>query len=93
MSMLAALLFCVAATAQIAPEKLVTWSTHIEKTDVENVYKVIFTGKIAEGYHTYTLTDEFSATEIMDAEVTGGALEGKPYRGTRRVRRECKALL
>mgnify|MGYP003292239356 CR=1 FL=1 len=79
MSMLAALLFCVAATAQIAPEKLVTWSTHIEKTDVENVYKVIFTGKIAEGYHTYTLTDEFSATEIMDAEVTGGALEGKPY--------------
>ena len=40
---------------------------------------MVFTGKIAAGYHTYTLTDEFSATEIMDAAVTGGELIGKPY--------------
>ena len=79
MTMLAALLFCVAALAQGAPDKLVTWSSHVEKADAENVYRVVFTGKIAEGYHTYTLTDEFSATELMDAEVTGGQFVGGPY--------------
>ena len=79
MTMLATLVFCVAALAQGAPEKLVTWSSHIEKADAENVYRVVFTGKIAEGYHTYTLTDEFSATELMDAEVAGGELVGGPY--------------
>ena len=77
--MLAALLFCVAALAQGTLDKLVTWSSHVEKADAENVYRVVFTGKIAEGYHTYTLTDEFSATELMDAEVTGGQLVGGPY--------------
>ena len=79
MTMLAALVSCVAALAQIAPQQLVTWSTAVEKTETENVYTVVFTGKIAEGYHTYTLTDEFSATELMDAEVTGGSLVGEPY--------------
>ena len=73
--MLAALLVCAAAFAQ---GQLVTWSSHVEKAD-SAVYKVIFTGKIAEGYHTYTLTDEFSATEIMDAAVEGGELSGGPY--------------
>ena len=79
MTMLAALVFCVAAFAQGAPQQLVTWSSHIEKADAEDVYRVIFTGKIAEGYHTYTLTDEFSATEFMDVEVTGCELVGDPY--------------
>ena len=77
--MLATLIFCVAAFAQGAPQQLVTWSSHIEKADAEDVYRVIFTGKIVEGYHTYTLTDEFSATEFMDVEVTGGELVGGPY--------------
>ena len=64
--------------AAIAQNQLVTWSSHVEKAE-DGICKVVFTGKIAEGYHTYTLTDEFSATEIMDAEVTGGELEGAPY--------------
>ena len=75
MTMLAALLISAAAFAQ---GQLVTWSSHVEKADGD-ICKVIFTGKIADGYHTYTLADEFSATEIMDAEVTGGELVGKPY--------------
>ena len=79
MTMLATLALCVAAFAQGAPQQLVTWSSHIEKADAEDVYRVIFTGKIADGYHTYTLTDEFSATEFMDVEVTGGELVGGPY--------------
>ena len=75
MTMLAAVLLCAAAFAQ---GQLVTWSSHVEKAD-NDIYKVIFTGKIADGYHTYTLTDEFSATEVMDAAVEGGELVGNPY--------------
>ena len=75
MTMLAALLVSAAAFAQ---GQLVTWSSHVEKGEGD-VYKVIFTGKVAEGYHTYTLTDEFSATDLMDADVDGGELVGDPY--------------
>jgi len=73
--MLAAMLLCAAAFAQ---GQLVTWSSHVEKAEGD-VYKVVFTGKIADGYHTYTLTDEFSATEFMDVEIEGGELVGDPY--------------
>ncbi len=75
LTLLAAVLFSVAAFAQ---GQLVTWSHHVEMAD-DNTYRVIFTGKIAEGYHTYTLADEFSATEIMDPAVEGGELVGGPY--------------
>ena len=75
LSILSTLLISAVAFAQ---GQLVTWSSSVEKADGD-VYKVIFTGKIADGYHTYTLTDEFSATELMDPVVTGGELVGKPY--------------
>ena len=74
-TILAAILFSVAAFAQ---GQLVTWSSHVEEAD-NDVYRVVFTGKILSGYHTYTLTDEFSATEFMDAAVEGGELVGGPY--------------
>ncbi|MBR4298610.1 MAG: thioredoxin family protein [Bacteroidales bacterium] len=66
------------SVASFAQGQLVTWSSHVEKAEGD-ICKVIFTGKIADGYHTYTLTDEFSATEIMDAAVEGGELVGGPY--------------
>ena len=75
LSILSTLLISAVAFAQ---GQLVTWSSSVEKADGD-VYKVIFTGKIADGYHTYTLTDEFSATELMDPVVTGGELVGEPY--------------
>ena len=78
-SIITALTLSLAAFAQLTPAQLVTWSSHLEKAEEADTYRVIFTGKIAEGYHTYTLADEFSATEIMDAEVTGGELIGAPY--------------
>ena len=68
----------VSFTAFAQGKELITWSTHCELQE-GNEYRVIFTGKIADGYHTYTLTDEFSATEFMDMEVTGGELVGEPY--------------
>ena len=76
---IAALFVSVASFAQKAPQLLVTWTSDVEAADEADVYRVVFTGKIAEGYHTYTLTDEFSATELMDVTVSGGELVGKPY--------------
>ena len=76
-ALLAAALFSVAAFAQ-ENAQLVTWKPSVEHAGGD-VYKVVFTGKVAPGYHTYTLTDEFSATEFMDMAVTGGELSGKPY--------------
>ena len=76
---MAALLVSVATFAQIAPKQLVTWTSHVEAADEADVYRVVFTGKIAEGYHTYTLTDEFSATSFMDVTVSGCELVGEPY--------------
>ena len=78
-SLTAALLVGIAAFAQIAPKQLITWTSHVEAADEADVYKVIFTGKIADGYHTYTLTDEFSATSFMDVAVSGCELMGEPY--------------
>ena len=75
LTLIAAVLFSFAAFAQ---GQLVTWSSDVEKIDGDT-YRVVFTGKIAPGYHTYTLTDEFSATEIMDVVVEGGSLAGEPY--------------
>ena len=79
MTFIAAALVSVATFAQLTPSQLVKWSSHVEKSETEDVFRVIFTGKIAEGYHTYTLTDEFSATEFMDIAVEGGELAGAPY--------------
>ena len=76
---LAALVVSAAAFAQFTSQQLVTWTSHIEATEEADIYRVIFTGKIAEGYHTYTLTDEFSATEFMEVSVSDCELVGKPY--------------
>ena len=76
LSILAVALVSMTAFAQ--GKELITWTTHTELQE-GNEYRVIFTGKIADGYHTYTLTDEFSATEFMDMAVTGGELVGSPY--------------
>ena len=78
LTMLAAVLLSIAAFAQLTPSQLVTWTPSVEKADGD-LYRVVFTGKVAQGYHTYTLTDEFSATEFMDAVVEGGEFAGAPY--------------
>ena len=78
LTMLAAALISVAAFAQLAPSQVITWTPSVQTLDGD-VYRVVFTGKVAAGYHTYTLTDEFSATDIMDIVVEGGELVGEPY--------------
>ena len=78
-TLLAALFVSVAVFAQLGPKELVKWTSQIEETQESDVVKVVFTGKIAEGYHTYTLTDEFSATSFIDVAVTDCELVGEPY--------------
>jgi len=78
MTMLTVLFMSIAAIAQETPAQLVTWTPVVEKADGD-LYQVVFTGKVAPGYHTYTLTDEFSATTFMDTEITGGELVGDPF--------------
>ena len=77
-TLLTAVLIGLSAFAQLTPSQLVTWTSEVENVDGD-IYRVVFTGKVASGYHTYTLTDEFSATEILDAAVEGGELSGTPY--------------
>ena len=74
-SILAAITLSIAAFAQ---NEKITWTEHVELQE-GNEYRVIFTGKIANGYHTYTLTDKDSPTEFWEMTVTGGELVGKPY--------------
>ncbi len=75
----AALLAGVATYAQpSAPSKIVSWSTEITPKQ-DSLLQVVFTGKIASGYHTYSLTDSFSPTEIFDAEYQGCRPSGELY--------------
>ena len=77
--MVAALVTSAAAFAQFGPSQVVTWTTNVEATEEADVYKVVFDGKVAEGYHTYTLTDEFCPTEILDAVASDCELVGETY--------------
>ena len=72
-------LICAASFAQPLYTQLVAWSAHVESTTEADTYRIVFTGKIADGYHTYTLTDEFSATAFSDMTIEGGQFVGEPY--------------
>lgn len=75
---LAALLMGAVSYAQPGLAEKINWkSSVVEKGD--GVYQVLFTGRIAAGYYTYTLDDQYSATSINDLSVTGGELVGVPY--------------
>lgn len=65
--------FC--AIAALAQTPTVKWSYTIEKA-TEDSYRVLFTASIARGFHSYSTKDEYSPTEILDAEVKGGELAG-----------------
>ena len=79
MTFIAALLVGVATYAQPAGNStLVTWTSEVNAKEGD-VLQILFTGKIASGYHTYSLTDEFSPTEILDAEFTGCHASGDVY--------------
>lgn len=59
-------------------ESTIKWSSKISEAS-NGEYEVIFTGVINKGEHTYSLTDEYSATEITFEGSTGIELVGEPY--------------
>ena len=63
--------------AALAQTPTVKWSYTVEKA-TEDSYRVLFTANIARGFHSYSTKDEYSPTEILDAEVKGGELAGTP---------------
>ncbi|MGN1212045.1 MAG: protein-disulfide reductase DsbD family protein, partial [Candidatus Cryptobacteroides sp.] len=74
-----AVLFCnFVAAGQNADGSIVNWKTRVESKE-GNVLQVVFEGKIAKGFHTYTLTDEMSATEMLDPVFTGCEKSGELY--------------
>ena len=56
MLILVAVLFFSAATFAQAPEQTVTWSTSVSALK-DGLLEVRFTGKILDGWHTYSLRD------------------------------------
>lgn len=61
--------------AALAQTPTVKWSYTVEKA-TEDSFRVLFTANIARGFHSYSTKDEYSPTEILDAEVKGGELAG-----------------
>lgn len=61
--------------AALAQTPTVKWSYTVEKA-TEDSYRVLFTANIARGFHSCSTKDEYSPTEILDAEVKGGELAG-----------------
>lgn len=77
-TIVAALFSCFGAIAQNADGSIVKWKTRVEPKDGD-VLQIVFEGKIAKGFHTYTLTDELSATEMLDPVFTGCEKSGELY--------------
>jgi len=76
--LLAALLMSAVSFAQPGESEAINWKTSV-KEKADGIYQVLFTGEIPSGHYTYTIDDEYSATEINDLSVTGGELVGELY--------------
>ena len=75
---LAALLTGAVSFAQPGLGDEISWKTRINDKG-DGIYQVVFTGSIAPGGHTYSLTDKSAATRFTDVEISGGELVGAPY--------------
>ena len=75
---LAALLTGAVSFAQPGLGDDISWKTKVNDKG-EGLFQVEFTGRIAPGGHTYSLTDKSAATRFTDVEITGGELVGAPY--------------
>ena len=72
------LLFVAAVFASLlcsAQVQTINWSYKVTMTG-EGTARVIFTGRIQEGFHTYSITADNSRTEIMEVKTRGCSLSG-----------------
>ena len=84
MKISACLLLGAAAAADLsgqgmlaAPEKTIEWTVSQEPADEEGIATLVFTGKIAEGWHTYDTHSELYATSVEFGELTGCSPAGE----------------
>ena len=64
-------------------EATVTWCNSVKQTG--DILELTITGTCQNGWHTYSLSDEFSATTIEFTNLSGLKPEGKPYEITKPV--------
>lgn len=55
----------------------VTWSNSVKQTG--DILELTVTGNCQNGWHTYSLSDEYSATTLEFSKLVGVKPEGKPY--------------
>ncbi|MDO4826441.1 MAG: cytochrome c biogenesis protein CcdA, partial [Bacteroidia bacterium] len=55
----------------------ISWSSSVSGTE-DGIYEVHLFGKLAEGMHSYSLTDEYSATQVELAAGGGAKILGGP---------------
>lgn len=73
----AALFTGIMASAQV-PANIIDWKYEVVKINKKS-YELIVIGKIAEGWHTYDLKHEFSATKLSFEASDDYSLSGGPY--------------
>lgn len=61
-----------------APEETVTWKISSEQVK-DSLFRITFSGRIAEGWHTYTVDSELYPTAVEFTEVSGFELSGPLY--------------
>lgn len=57
------------------PESTVTWNIRSEQVN-DSLYRVVFTGKVADGWHTYGLESDLYPTAVEFEEAAGYKLSG-----------------
>ena len=78
---LAALFVSVASFAQTGPQQLVSWTSDVEAADEADVYRVVFTGKIAEGYAADLVIFDKEKEFTVKAEDQHTKCGWSPYEG------------
>ena len=60
--------------ASLAPESTVTWKVAASELEGGN-YRITFSGKVIEGWHTYSLTSKANKLEIEFDDTDGVSVE------------------
>ena len=66
------------------PLETITWKVSSEHVE-GNTYRIVFSGTIGEGWHTYTLDSELYPTDVIFDEPSGCTFDGELYEITRSV--------
>lgn len=74
-----------------SPETTVRWQSKIANAG-EDIYELILDGTLADGWHTYGLDHELSATTVQFESLIGCELSGNTYEISKSVERDGEKL-